>query len=50
MEDIEAFLIDDIITHDYQLEFNNKLTYYRLEGDIDNVCFSKKCKWNSFIK
>ena len=37
MKDIEGFLIDDIITQIYQLEFNNKLTYYRLEGDIENA-------------
>ena len=58
MKDIEGFLIDDIITQNYQLEFNNKLTYYRLEGDIENAfAFQKNAngvallnQFNEFLK
>ena len=58
MKDIDGFLIDDIITQIYQLEFNDKLTYYRLEGDIKNAfAFQKNAngvallnQFNEFLK
>ena len=58
MKNIEGFLIDDIITINYHLEFDNKLTYYRLDGDIENgFAFQKNAnginllnEFNEFIK
>ena len=58
MKNIEGFIIDDIITQDYHLEFDNKLTYYRLDGDIENsFAFPKNAngisllnEFNEFIK
>jgi hypothetical protein len=58
MKDIEGYIIEDIIAMNYQLEFNNKLTYYRLDGDTDNAfAFQKNAngiallnEFNEFIK
>ena len=39
MKNIEGFIIDEVIADYYQIVFNNKVTYYRLDIEEDNNAF-----------